>query len=35
MLRHISSIDVFEVTCEHHFNVFDNLAKMVGLLDFY
>lgn len=29
LLRHISNIDVFEVTCEHHYNVFDNLAKMI------
>lgn len=29
MLRHISTLDVFEVTCEHHLNVFENLAKML------
>ena len=29
LLRHISTLDLFEVTCEHHHNVFDNLAKMV------
>jgi hypothetical protein len=29
LLRHISTLDVFEVTCEHHYNVFDNLAKMI------
>ena len=30
LLRHISTLDLFEVTCEHHFNVFENLAKMVS-----
>lgn len=29
MLRHISNLDVFEVTCEHHFSVFENLSKML------
>lgn len=29
LLRHVSSLDLFEVTCEHHFNVFENLAKMI------
>ena len=35
LLRHISTLDLFEVTCEHHYNVFENLAKMVGLFLFY
>lgn len=29
LLRHISTIDVFEVTCEHHYNVFEYLSKMI------
>ena len=29
LLRHMSSIDVFEVTCEHHHNVFEYLSKMI------
>lgn len=29
MLRHVSNLDVFEVTCEHHHNVFDYLAKLI------
>lgn len=29
LLRHMSSIDVFEVTCEHHYNVFEYLSKMI------
>lgn len=29
LLRHISSLDLFEVTCEHHYNVFDYLSKMI------
>lgn len=29
LLRHISELDIFEVTCEHHHNVFDNLSKMI------
>jgi hypothetical protein len=29
LLRHISTLDAFEVTCEHHFNVFDYLSKMI------
>jgi hypothetical protein len=28
-LRHVSQLDVFEVTCEHHHAVFENLAKMI------
>jgi hypothetical protein len=31
LLRHISMLEVFEVTCEHHYNVFENLSKMVCL----
>lgn len=31
LLRHISMLEVFEVTCEHHYNVFENLSKMVSL----
>lgn len=29
LLRHISCLEVFEVTCEHHFNVFEYLSQMV------
>lgn len=29
LLRHMSTIDVFEVTCEHHYNVFEYLSKMI------
>lgn len=31
LLRHISVLDVFEVTCEHHYNVFESLSKIVIL----
>lgn len=29
LLRHICSVEVFEVTCEHHYNVFDNFSKLI------
>lgn len=29
MLRHICNLDVFEVTCEHHHNIFEFLAKLI------
>lgn len=29
MLRHICNLDVFEVTCEHHHNIFEFLTKLI------
>lgn len=29
MLRHVSPSDVLDVACEHHYNVFFNIEKLV------
>ncbi|CAF0889569.1 unnamed protein product, partial [Brachionus calyciflorus] len=29
MLRHVCALDVFEVTCEHHYTIFEILSKLI------
>jgi hypothetical protein len=29
LLRHVSLLDIFEVTCEHHYNIFEKYTKLI------